>query len=205
MPWAPDGELTRLAGARLPVGDTASMDLDLYVHRRGGGPEETVLVLSAGEAPVPLVRIHSACLTGEVFGSRRCDCGPQLRMALDLLVASRGGMLIYLPGDEGRGIGLVEKIRAYALQEGGLDTVEANHALGFPADLRDYAAAVGVLHARGVRRVRLLTNNPAKVRALEEAGIAVEERVPHEVGVSETSRSYLRAKKRALGHLLSLV
>lgn len=199
----PDGALAHLARAVLPVTDSASMDLDVYCLRRGGGAEQLALVLSAGAAPVPLVRIHSACLTGEALGSLRCDCGPQLRSTLDLLVRTPGGMLIYLPDDEGRGIGLVDKIRAYALQDAGMDTVEANRALGFPPDLRDYAAAVAVLRARGIRRVRLLTNNPDKIRALEDAGIRVDERVPHEPAASSASRSYLLTKKHLLGHLLS--
>lgn len=194
--------LAHVTRTRLPLANGATMALDLYLHRRDGGREETVLALSAGSEPVPLVRIHSACLTGDAFGSVRCDCGPQLRHAIDLLATTRGGLLIYLPGDEGRGIGLAEKIRAYALQDAGLDTVAANHALGFPADLRDYAAAVAVLRARGVRRLRLLTNNPHKVRALEEAGIRVEERVPHEVGRTDANRDYLATKKRVLGHLV---
>jgi GTP cyclohydrolase II len=202
MPPEPD-PLTHVCRTRLPLAHCAAMDLDLYLHRRADAREEMALVLSAGSDPVPLVRIHSACLTGDAFGSVRCDCGPQLRHAIDLVAASPGGLLIYLPGDEGRGIGLVEKIRAYALQDAGLDTVEANHALGFPADLRDYAAAVAVLRARGVRRLRLLTNNPHKVCALEEAGIRVEERVPHEVGRGEANRGYLATKKHVLGHLVS--
>lgn len=202
MPPEPDS-LTHVSRARLPLAVGVSMDLDLYLHRRADGREETVLALSAGSAPVPLVRIHSACLTGDAFGSVRCDCGPQLRHAIDLLAATAGGLLIYLPADEGRGIGLVEKIRAYALQDAGLDTVEANRALGFPADLRDYAGAVAVLRARAVLRLRLLTNNPHKVRALEAAGIRVEERVAHEVGRAEANRDYLATKKHVLGHLVS--
>lgn len=199
----PEAEpLTHVVRTRLPLTGGASMDLDLYLHRRDGGREETVLALSAGSGPVPLVRIHSACLTGDAFGSIRCDCGPQLHHAIELVAAAGAGLLIYLPGDEGRGIGLVEKIRAYALQDAGLDTVAANHALGFPADLRDYAAAVAVLRARGVARLRLLTNNPWKVRALEEAGIRVEERVPHAVGRTDANRGYLATKKHLLGHLV---
>lgn len=205
MAFERDGAVARVASARLPIAGEGAMDLDLYAHRRRAGGEELVLVLSAGLAPVPLVRIHSACLTGEAFGSRRCDCGPQLQGALDLLARTPGGTLVYLPGDEGRGIGLVEKIRAYALQDQGLDTVQANQALGHAADLRDYEAAVAVLRFRGVSRVRLLTNNPDKVRALEAAGILVEERVPHEVAVTDECRGYLLTKKTSLGHLISHV
>ena len=151
-----------------------------------------------------LVRLHSQCLTGDVFGSERCDCGEQLDAALSMLDAAGSGVLVYM-FDEGRGIGLLNKIRAYALQDQGRDTVEANHALGFAADMRDYKAGAHILFDLGVRKVRLMTNNPDKVAALEEYGLAVIERVPVEVPPRAANREYLETKRAKFGHLLSLV
>lgn len=148
----------------------------------------------------PLVRLHSECLTGEVFGSHRCDCGPQLETALQR-IAAEGGALVYLR-QEGRGIGLAEKIRAYALQDQGMDTVEANLALGHPADGRRFGAAAAVLRDRGYHEVRLLTNNPEKEAALANAGIHVADREDLSVGVTEVNRSYLQTKVAKLGHVL---
>lgn len=148
-----------------------------------------------------LVRVHSSCLTGDVFGSHRCDCGAQLDEALRRIAAEGRGVLLYL-NQEGRGIGLVNKIRAYHLQESGADTVEANEALGFPADVRDFSGAAAMLRHLGVTRVRLLTNNPRKVVALEAGGIAVAERVPLVVGRRAENSAYLDAKQTKLGHLL---
>ena len=151
-----------------------------------------------------LVRLHSQCLTGDVFGSERCDCGEQLDAALAAMEREGGGVLVYM-FDEGRGIGLLNKIRAYALQDEGHDTVEANHALGFAADMRDYKAGAHVLFDLGVHRVRLMTNNPEKVRSLEAYGIEVTERVPLEAVPRVANRAYLRTKRSKFGHLLSLV
>ena len=150
-----------------------------------------------------LVRLHSQCLTGDVFGSERCDCGEQLDAALTAIEKAGAGVLVYM-FDEGRGIGLINKIRAYALQDQGRDTVEANHALGFAADMRDYRAGARILSDLGVREVRLLTNNPDKVRQLEAYGLAVVERVPLEVAPRSANRDYLRTKRAKFGHLLSL-
>ena len=167
--------------------------------------EFEIVVLKMGEltgdGPAPLVRIHSQCLTGEVFGSERCDCGPQLQMAMRMIAEDGRGVLIYDP-QEGRGIGILNKLRAYELQDRGADTVEANEALGFEADARDYALAVKVLESLGIRRVRFLSNNPTKVAALEEAGIAVEERIPCEPTAGDRAVHYLRTKKEKLGHLI---
>lgn len=149
----------------------------------------------------PLVRLHSECLTGEALGSLRCDCGPQLDAALGLIAADGAGVLVYLR-QEGRGIGLSHKLRAYALQDGGLDTVDANLALGFPVDAREYAVAAGILHDLGLARVRLVTNNPAKVAGIAEGGVEVVERVPLEVGANAVNGDYLAAKRDRLGHLL---
>ncbi len=151
-----------------------------------------------------LVRLHSQCLTGDVFGSERCDCGEQLDTAMAMIEQAGSGVLVYM-FDEGRGIGLLNKIRAYALQDQGHDTVEANHALGFAADMRDYKAGAHILFDLGVRRVRLMTNNPDKVQALAEYGLTVTERVPIEVPPRKSSRDYLRTKRTKFGHLLSLV
>lgn len=170
-----------------------------------GGKETEIVVLKMGdldaEGSAPLVRIHSQCLTGEVFGSERCDCGPQLRMAMRMIAEDGRGLLIYDP-QEGRGIGILNKLRAYELQDQGADTVEANEALGFEADARDYALAVEILKNLGVGRVRFLSNNPSKVSALEEAGIRVEERIPCEPTAGDRAVHYLRTKKEKMGHLI---
>jgi GTP cyclohydrolase II len=165
------------------------------------GPEEAVAV-RMGEltGEPPLVRIHSQCLTGDVFHSLRCDCRAQLELALEMIAAEGRGLVIY-ENKEGRGIGLANKIRAYQLQDQGADTVEANQALGFEADLRDYELPAAVLRHLGVSAVRLLSNNPGKIRALEQAGIAVAERIPCQPDVSTAAR-YLSTKKEKLGHLL---
>jgi len=148
-----------------------------------------------------LARVHSECLTGEVFGSCRCDCGPQLEAALRRIEAEGEGVLLYMR-QEGRGIGLLNKIRAYALQDQGLDTVEANLALGFPADMRDYGTSAQILKDLGVRSVRLMTNNPQKVLSLQGYGVAVVERVPLEIEANPANRRYLETKRTKLGHLL---
>ena len=148
-----------------------------------------------------IVRLHSECLTGEAFGSLKCECGPQLEAALDTIQAE-GGVVIYLRGHEGRGIGLINKLRAYRLQEQGLDTLDANLALGLPADARDYGAAVGILRDLGIGSVRLLSNNPEKRRQLIERGIEVTELVPLVVGVGEDNEGYLDTKRDRMGHAL---
>jgi len=148
-----------------------------------------------------LVRVHSECLTGEAFGSRKCECGPQLQAALDT-VQREGGVVVYLRGHEGRGIGLINKLRAYRLQEDGLDTLDANLALGLPADARDYGAAYGILKDIGLTSVRLLSNNPEKKRQLEERGVIVTELVPLVVGVGDDNEGYLETKRDRMGHAL---
>jgi 3,4-dihydroxy 2-butanone 4-phosphate synthase/GTP cyclohydrolase II len=149
-----------------------------------------------------LVRIHSECLTGEVLGSRRCDCGPQLEASIEQVAAAGRGVVVYMRGHEGRGIGLLAKLQAYALQDRGRDTVDANVDLGLPVDAREYRAAADVLTDLGVRSVRLLTNNPAKVTAMREHGIEVSARLPLVVGVHADNRPYLRTKRERLGHHL---
>lgn len=151
-----------------------------------------------------LVRLHSQCLTGDVFGSERCDCGEQLEAAMNAMERAGSGVVVYM-FDEGRGIGLLNKIRAYALQDQGHDTVEANHALGFAADMRDFKTGAHILFDLGVRQVRLMTNNPDKVKALEDYGLTVKERVAIEVAPRSANRKYLQTKRRKFGHLLTLV
>jgi 3,4-dihydroxy 2-butanone 4-phosphate synthase/GTP cyclohydrolase II len=153
------------------------------------------------EEPV-LVRVHSSCFTGDVFGSMRCDCGPQLHRAMQTIEAAGRGVLLYM-NQEGRGIGLENKIHAYALQDEGQDTVEANEALGFPADLRDYGTGAQILFDLGVRKIRLLTNNPRKVVGLESHGLEVIDRIPIEIEANDVNRRYLTAKRDKLGHLLN--
>jgi GTP cyclohydrolase II len=171
---------------------------------QGRRPSDTAVVLLHGRldgASAPLVRVHSQCLTGDVLASERCDCRAQLEFSLRKIGKSRQGILLYLP-QEGRGIGLMNKLKAYELQDGGMDTVEANRRLGFAADSRNYGFSADTLKLLGVRRVRLLSNNPDKVEQLERAGIRVLERVPCQPRVSRRSRAYLRTKKDKLGHLL---
>ena len=148
-----------------------------------------------------LVRVHSECVTGEVFGSEKCECGPQLNAALDE-IQREGGVVVYMRGHEGRGIGLINKLKAYRLQEAGLDTLDANIALGFPADARDYGAAVDILKDLGLTEIRLLTNNPDKVLQLADHGVTVLDQVPLIVGVGEFNEAYLEAKRDRMGHLL---
>lgn len=171
----------------------------------GATPDETAVALVRGRlngGSIPLVRIHSQCLTGDVLGSQRCDCRAQLELSLRRIAAARTGLLLYLP-QEGRGIGLMNKLRAYELQDGGMDTVEANQHLGFAADSRDYSFSAGALHALGVQRVRLLSNNPDKVRQLEANGVKVVERVPCQPRATDAAREYLLTKSLKLGHLLA--
>ena len=158
-------------------------------------------VVSGDLEEAPLVRVHSECLTGEAFDSLKCECGPQLQAALDA-IEQDGGIVIYMRGHEGRGIGLINKLRAYSLQERGLDTVDANLALGLPADARDYAAAAGILADLGVEKVRLLTNNSDKVNQLRELGLDIVEQVPLLVGVGPNNHQYLATKRDRMGHII---
>ena len=176
---------------------------------RGAGPQDEAVALVRGKIrgpfkskkSVPLVRVHSQCLTGDVLTSQRCDCRAQLELSLKKISHSPSGILLYLP-QEGRGIGLMNKLRAYQLQDQGMDTVEANESLGFAADVRDYEFPAEILKKLGAKKIRLLSNNPEKVRQLQEAGIDVAERVPCQPRISKISRSYLQTKKKKMGHLL---
>jgi 3,4-dihydroxy 2-butanone 4-phosphate synthase/GTP cyclohydrolase II len=174
-----------------------SFRIRAYRDRMTGA--DHVAVIAGEPADGSLVRVHSECLTGEVFGSLKCECGPQLHESLER-IQREGGVVIYLRGHEGRGIGLVNKLRAYQLQEGGLDTLDANLALGFPADARDYGAAVAILEDLGIGSVRLLSNNPDKAKQLEARGMTVSELVPLLVGVGEFNENYLGAKRDRMGH-----
>jgi GTP cyclohydrolase II len=164
--------------------------------------EAVALVMGDVKSAPPLVRIHSQCLTGDVFHSLRCDCRQQLELALSMIAAQGAGILIY-EQQEGRGIGLMAKLQAYELQDSGLDTVEANERLGFKADHRDFTLPGEMLKMLGVSRVRLLSNNPDKVAALENSGVEVVERVPCEVEASAHAKEYLKTKKEKLGHLFT--
>ena len=166
------------------------------------GEEAVALVRGNLEGRVaPLVRVHSQCLTGDVLTSLRCDCRAQLELSLRKIAEAPSGILLYLP-QEGRGIGLMNKLRAYELQDGGMDTVEANESLGFAADAREYDFPARILKKLGATRIRLLSNNPDKIRQLESAGIQVVARVPCQPRLSQISRAYLRTKKHKMGHLL---
>jgi 3,4-dihydroxy 2-butanone 4-phosphate synthase/GTP cyclohydrolase II len=166
------------------------------------GTDHIAVVSGEVQGGAPLVRVHSECLTGEAFGSLKCECGPQLEAALDA-IEQDGGVVIYMRGHEGRGIGLINKLRAYSLQERGLDTVDANLALGLPADARDYAAAAGILADLGVQKVRLLTNNTDKVNQLRELGLDIVEQVPLLVGIGPNNHQYLTTKRDRMGHLIA--
>ena len=191
-------QVTLVARARLPLEDMP--DTQIVAFRSPAGEEHVALVIGAFGGAPPLVRLHSECLTGDVFGSLKCDCGPQLHAALRLIGVAGGGVLLYLR-QEGRGIGLANKLRAYALQDRGLDTVEANERLGFADDARDYAHAAAMLRALGIEKVRLLTNNAAKVDGLAAAGIEVVERVAHHMPANPHNADYLAAKRAKSGHL----
>lgn len=170
----------------------------------GNCPQEEAVALVRGNLKgrvAPLVRVHSQCLTGDVLTSKRCDCRAQLELSLQKIGKAPSGVLLYLP-QEGRGIGLMNKLRAYELQDGGMDTVEANESLGFAADAREYAFPAKILKKLGAGKIRLLSNNPDKVKQLESSGVQVVERVPCQPRISKVSRAYLKTKKSKMGHLL---
>lgn len=193
--------LHSVVSAKLPL--EVSEAGRLHVFRPEDGAEEhyAVEIGRPDRARPVLVRLHSACFTGDLLGSLKCDCGPQLRAALKRIGDEGAGVLLYL-NQEGRGIGLANKMRAYALQDQGFDTVEANHRLGFEDDERDFRIGAGILSELGFKCVRLLTNNPAKVRMMEANGVAVTERVPLKVGLNPLNRKYLDTKAKKSGHIL---
>ena len=193
----------RLAAPRLP---TPFGDFRAYAYKSDiNGEEHVALVMGEiGEEDEVLVRVHSSCLTGDVFQSDRCDCGDQLQRAFELIAKEGKGIVLYLL-QEGRGIGLINKLRAYELQDAGDDTVQANVKLGFAPDIREYGTGSQILRDLGVRKIRLMTNNPAKYVAIEGFGLQIVERVPLEIAPSNDTRRYLEAKKAKLGHILELV
>jgi len=196
-------QVRRKSETTLPTRNAGTWQLMVY-----SDDLETVLYVALVKGAISpdtptLVRLHSQCLTGDVFGSERCDCGEQLETAMTMIEKAGKGVVVYM-FDEGRGIGLLNKIRAYALQDQGKDTVEANHALGFAADMRDFKVGAHVLFDLGARQVRLMTNNPDKVKALEDYGLKVTERVALEIAPRSANRNYLQTKRTKFGHLLSL-
>lgn len=193
----------RVAAARLPTvhGEFTAV---AYADEISGHEHLAIVKGSPAGEPATLVRLHSECLTGDALGSLRCDCGQQLNAALAYIAQAERGVVVYLRGHEGRGIGLVNKIRAYMLQDGGRDTVDANAALGLPVDGRNYDAAVAILRDLGVLQVRLLSNNPRKLEALRKAGLEVVKRIAMTVAVNPENRRYLEAKQQRLGHMLEL-
>lgn len=194
-----------LAEASLPVFDLPMRVLILGLRRQRGSCTEEVVALvhetPGSEDEIPLIRVHSACLTGDVFGSLKCDCGPQLKAALQDITKSPRGALLYMLTHEGRGIGLASKIRAYHLQDEGLDTIAANVALGLPVDARDYAPAAAVLMRLGMTEIDLLTNNPAKIESLLDYGVTIRNRVPISGYVTPQNAGYLEVKDTRMGHL----
>jgi len=196
---AEEPTLTMASRARLPT--RAAERAEIVAFRSGDGAEHVALLIGAPTGEPPLVRLHSECLTGDVLGSLKCDCGPQLDAALAAIAASGWGILLYLR-QEGRGIGLVNKLRAYALQDQGFDTVDANLRLGFGDDERDFSVAARMLRLLGQDKVRLLSNNPRKKAGLEAVGIAVTAQVPVKAGANAHNRAYLETKRLRSGHLL---
>lgn len=198
--YAQEDRLAIVARARLPV--TGAEKSEIVAFRApADAAEHVALVIGSPDGNPPLVRLHSECLTGDVLGSLKCDCGPQLHAAVEAIARSGWGILLYLR-QEGRGIGLINKLRAYALQDQGYDTVESNLRLGFAIDARDFGIAASMLRLLGQDRIRLLTNNPAKVAGLEEAGVKVAERVPHALPPNPHNAHYLEVKRDRTGHLL---
>jgi GTP cyclohydrolase II len=194
------GEPRVIARAELP---TRYGRFTIYGFQGRGSQEEAVALVRGNPRSrvAPMVRVHSQCLTGDVLTSLRCDCRAQLELSMKKIGEAPSGILLYLP-QEGRGIGLMNKLRAYELQDGGMDTVEANESLGFAADAREYEFPARILKKLGAKKIRLLSNNPDKVEQLESAGVRVVERVPCQPRISKISLVYLRTKKRKLGHLL---
>jgi len=193
----------RVASPRLPT-PYGEFRVHAFVNDITGEEHVAMVMGEITEDDAVLVRVHSSCLTGDVFRSNRCDCGDQLSRAFELIAAEKKGVVLYLL-QEGRGIGLINKLKAYELQEQGHDTIEANAKLGFAPDIRDYGTGSQILRELGVRKIRLMTNNPAKYVAIEGFGLEIVERVPLEIAPSTETRKYLEAKKKKLGHILDLV
>jgi 3,4-dihydroxy 2-butanone 4-phosphate synthase / GTP cyclohydrolase II len=197
-----DGDIVPVATSTIPIKNRG--DFVMTVFSSPSDAAEHFVLVKEPQVPnqVPLVRIHSECVTGDVFGSAKCDCGDQLEQSLSL-ISEQGGVIIYLR-QEGRGIGLANKLKAYALQEKGFDTVDANLQLGLPVDNRDYAVAYQILNYLGIEVLRLLTNNPHKENALKRFGLNVSERIPLKIEPTSQNRDYLSTKQKKLGHYLSI-
>ena len=191
-----------VATSRIPLQQRGDFTMTVFSNQIDDSEHFALVKAPLFSNQVPLVRIHSECITGDVFGSCKCDCGSQLQQSLNL-IAAEGGILIYLR-QEGRGVGLANKLKAYALQEQGYDTVDANVQLGLPVDSRDYAVAYQILKYFGMDVVRLLTNNPSKVAAITQYGIKVGERIPLTIEPTNENRAYLKTKKEKLGHILTI-
>lgn len=199
------GEVTPATVVAVAVADLPTEHGDFVAHGYGTDAGDDLVALvcgDLGDGDDVLVRVHSECLTGDVLGSLRCDCGPQLHAAMKAVAVEGRGVVVYVKGHEGRGIGLLHKLAAYGLQDAGRDTVDANLALGLPADARDYGAAAAVLADLGVRSLRLMTNNPAKRAGLEGAGLMVLDTVPLTVEPNPHNAAYLRTKAQRMGHAL---
>jgi 3,4-dihydroxy 2-butanone 4-phosphate synthase/GTP cyclohydrolase II len=199
---AKEVQVRRMAEASLPT-EYGNFRVIGYQNTQTDDDYVALVLGEIKETEPVLVRVHSQCLTGDVFGSKRCDCGPQLHAAMRMVADAGKGVILYLP-QEGRGIGLINKIKAYDLQDEGFDTVEANQRLGFKEDLRDYGIGAQVLRDLGVRKMRLMTNNPRKIVGLSGHELELIERVPIQMTPSNENRGYLRAKKMKLGHLLNI-
>ena len=199
----PSRDVEYRASARLPT-RYGEFQCRLYEDRRHGLEHIALVLGDVANGGSVLVRAHSECFTGDVMTSLRCDCGPQLHLALERIGEEGRGVLLYLR-QEGRGIGLRNKLRAYELQDTGLDTVEANERLGFPADMREYSSAAHMLLDLGIREIRLLTNNPGKLAGFERYGIALRERVPLIIQPEPENQAYLETKREKMGHLFSLL
>ena len=197
-----ENQVKPIATSTLPIRNQGNFVMTVFSCKADQAEHLALVKKSTVPNSIPLVRIHSECITGDVFSSAKCDCGEQLNQSLSL-IGEAGGIIIYLR-QEGRGIGLANKLKAYALQDEGFDTVEANLQLGLPVDDRDYAVAYQILHYLGVQSLRLLTNNPHKVSAMAQYGLQVVERVPLKVEITPQNRAYLMTKQQKLGHYLSI-
>jgi GTP cyclohydrolase II len=192
------------ARARVPLAVSEDSEVVMFRAEIGGEEHFAVLIGTGADSDMPLVRLHSQCITGDILGSLKCDCGDQLQAAMRLMADNGGGVLVYL-AQEGRDIGLLNKMRAYALQDNGLDTVDANHALGFDTDERLFLPAVRILQALNIAKIQLITNNPDKISQLEQHGINVTKRVPLALATNPHNQNYLKTKQARTGHIIDKI